>query len=499
MKAIKLLLLALVLVGPVWATKPADTVTGPETTVNAAALYVDSVFGNALAMLELVAATPEARGGDWNGIKRYLQQAEASLPGVYFYVLPNGNYYSVALDYTNLNLGNRGYFKSLFEGNAIKGFPVYSRSSGKKSAVVAVPIVVGGKVSGALGVSVFLDELHAKLNRDLALPPGHTWFVVDAAGNTMLDGDADFIFMNTLASGSPSLREAIGTALKHESGAMRYEFNGARQAHYRKLPNMGWWMVLARIEGETVQPPPQLTLSLERFVAELQGSLDRIDTSLAKQIEKVRPNITQEGEIRKLLSAFINENLDVVDVSFVDGQGVLRLIEPSEYKNFENADVSKREHVAALLKSRKPIFSSAFRAFEGFLAVELSHPLHDARRSFLGSINAFIRPELLIEPLLSKSHIPDDYELWIMQPDGMIVFDQDSEEIGRMLFSDPLYAGYGSLLEMGRKIAASPDGKGSYIFLAPASREKVIKEMVWQTVRLHGREWRVILAYRPYE
>ncbi len=369
MKAIKLLLLAFVLVGPVWATKPADTVTGPETTVNAAALYVDSVFGNALAMLELVAATPEARGGDWNGIKRYLQQAEASLPGVYFYVLPNGNYYSVALDYTNLNLGNRGYFKSLFEGNAIKGFPVYSRSSGKKSAVVAVPIVVGGKVSGAL----------------------------------------------------------------------------------------------------------------------------------AKQIEKSRPNIGQADEIRKLLSTFINENLDVVDVSFVDGQGVLRLIEPSEYKNFENADVSKREHVAALLKSRKPIFSSAFRAFEGFLAVELSHPLHDARRSFLGSINAFIRPELLIEPLLSKSHIPDDYELWIMQPDGMIVFDQDSEEIGRMLFSDPLYAGYGSLLEMGRKIAASPDGKGSYIFLAPASREKVVKEMVWQTVRLHGREWRVILAYRPYE
>lgn len=501
MKAVTSLILAFVLVGPVWAAKPADnpSAAGPETTVNAAAHYVDSGFGNTLAALELIAATPEARSSDWNGIKRYLQRVEADVPGVYFFVLPDGNYYSTALDYTNLNLSDRAYFKSLFAGNQVKGFPIYSRSSGKKSALMASPIVVDNKVVGALGASVFLDELHAKLNRDLALPPGHMWFVVDATGNTMLHADADFIFMNTLTKGSPSLREAVSTALKSESGAMRYEFNGARQAHYRKLPGMDWWMVLARVEGEVVQPPPQLTLSLDRFVAELQGSLDRIDASLVRQIEKSRPNIRQAGEIRKLLAAFIHENLDVVDVSFVDGQGVLRQIEPSEYKNLENADVSKREHVAAMLQTRKPAFSGGFRAFEGFLAVELSRPLHDASNNFLGSINAFIRPELLIDPLLRKSVIPADYELWIMQPDGMIIFDQDKEEIGRMLFSDPLYAEYGNLLEMGRKIAANPAGKGSYIFLAPGSKEKVVKNMAWQSVSLHGREWRVVLAYRPYE
>lgn len=501
MKAVKSLLLAFVLVGPAWAAKPADNppAAGPETTVNAAAHYVDSVFGNTLAALELIAATPEARSSDWNGIKRYLQRIEADVPGVYFFVLPNGNYYSTALDYTNLNLSDRAYFKSLFTGNQVKGFPIYSRSSGKKSALMAAPIVVDNKVVGALGASVFLDDMHARLNRDLALPPGYTWFVVDATGNTMLHEDADFIFMSTLTKGSPSLREAVSTALKNESGAMQYEFNGVRHAHYRKLAGMDWWMVLAKIEGEAVQAPPQLTLSLDRFARDLQGSLDRIDASLAKQMERSRPNIRKDGEIRKLLAAFIHENLDVVDVSFVDGQGVLRQIEPSEYKNLENVDVSKREHVAAMLKTRKPAFSGGFRAFEGFLAVELSRPLHDARSNFLGSVNAFVRPELLIEPLLRKSTIPPGYELWIMQPDGMIIYDQDREEIGRMLFSDPLYAEYGNLLEMGRKIAATSTGKGSYVYLAPGSKEKVVKNMAWQTVRLHGREWRVVLAYRPYE
>jgi len=74
---------------------------------------------------------------------------------------------------------------------------------------MAVPIVRDNKVIGALGASVFLDELHARLNRDLALPPGYVWYVLDSGGNTMLHQDGDFIFMNALTQGSQSLREAL--------------------------------------------------------------------------------------------------------------------------------------------------------------------------------------------------------------------------------------------------------------------------------------------------
>ena len=500
MKAIRFLLLAWMLAGSAWAGKPAAALAtaGPDTTLNAAAHYVDSIFAHTLASLELIASTPEAKNRDWNGIKPYLKQLDAGLPGAYFWVLPDGNYYSVSLDYTNLNLADRAYFKSLMAGNQVKGFPIYSRSSGKKSALMAVPIVFDDKVIGALGASVFLDELHARLNQDLALPPDYIWYVLDSDGNTMLHKDGDFIFMNALTQGGSSLREALSEALKHESGAMHYVLGGGRRAHYRKLPSMDWWMVLAQTGEEALRVPPQLTLTLDRFVRDLQNRLNQIDGSLSQLVAKPRSNI-EEGGVRKLLVSFINENPDVVDASFVDGKGVLRQIEPSEYKNLENADVSKRDHVIALLKTRRPVFSSGFPAFEGFLAVELARPLYDGRKNFVGSINAFIRPELLIDPLLKKSVVPAGHELWIMQPDGMIIYDQDREEIGRMLFDDPLYAEYANLLDLGRQIASKPTGEGSYIFVAAGSKEKAIKNMAWQTVRLHGREWRVVLAYKPYE
>jgi len=86
-----------------------------------------------------------------------------------------------------------------------------------------------------------------------------------------------------------------------------------------------------------------------------------------------------------------------------------------------------------------------------------------------------------------------------MQPDGMIIYDDDKGEIGRMLFSDPIYADYGNLLKLSEKIVAAPAGEGSYIYLAPESNEKAIKNAIWQSVRLHNSEWRVVLAYRPYE
>jgi hypothetical protein len=74
----------------------------------------------------------------------------------------------------------------------------------------------------------------------------------------------------------------------------------------------------------------------------------------------------------------------------------------------------------------------------------------------------------------------------------------DRNEIGRMLLSDPLYAAYGKLLELGKRMAVSPAGTGSYAFLAPGSQKPVIKHVARQAISLHDREWRAALAWRPY-
>ncbi|MDM5270901.1 cache domain-containing protein [Sulfurovum sp. zt1-1] len=501
MKKIIIVLSTLVFLSSAWAAKPVEEpqTVGPEIMLGTATHYVDTIFTNASALLKLVASTPEAERGDWKGIKPYLGQISEKLPGVYSYILPNGDYYTLDRDFTNLNLSNRGYFKSLFTGNAVNSFPIFSRSTGKKSIFIAEPIIVNGKVTGALGISIFLDELNAKLNKDFDLPLDYTWYVLNAKGNTILDKESDFIFMNPLTQGSDSLRKAVTEALKNDSGKMQYQLDREKLAYYQKLSHLDWWMFFAKQEGEKTQTSPKLKLTLERFVPELQNQLNLIDASIAKQIEQSNVKVEKESEIRKLLSAVLDANPNVVDAAYADKKGILRYIEPRDYKNFEGSDISSQEHIIAMRKNPQPLFSSGFMSVEDFLSMVVARPLYDNKKQFIGSITVLIRPELFITPMINKSTVPEDYELWIMQTDGMIIYDQDKEEIGKMIFSDPMYEGYETLLKLGKNIVAAPEGEGSYIFLSPGLKEKAIKNVIWKTVKLHDREWRVILAYRPYE
>lgn len=471
-----------------------------KSVLNTAAGSLDDLMMNTLASLELAAITPEAKNGDWKGIKPYLEKMEQRLAGAYFYILPNGDYYSIDRDFTNLNLSDRGYFKDLFAGKPIKGFPIYSRSTGKKSALMAAPILVDGKVVGALGASVFLDDLHRRLTREMALPEGYTWFVVNADGQTMLDKNADFIFMNVLTQGSQSLKEGINKALKTKEGSMQYELGGVvRHAQYQNLSNMNWWMILARIERGEVKPPPRLKLSLNQFVPQLQSTLTRIDANLSRALDKKRGTLNTEGEIRSLLTDILRREPAVITASYIDLTGILRYIEPREYKNVEGSNISAQKHVISMMKKPEPVFSQGFKAVEGFTAVVIAHPVPGSAKGYHGSINLILRPEFIIEPLLKNLSIPPEYELWVMQTDGQIIYDSDSDEIGRMLFSDPLYADYESLRQLGKKIAANPSGQGEYIFEAPGKKGKAIKTAAWDTVKLHKREWRVVLTHRPYE
>ncbi len=509
MKTMISILLALLplLIGPAWASNPSrpPLSPGPETTLDAAALYLDGIFHHTLTSLELIAFTPEAQNGDWQGIKKYLSPLASNLPGVYFFVLPDGNYYNLELDYTNLNLYDRPYFESLFAGNQVKGFPISGRWSGKKSALMATPIVVNGKVTGALGASIFLDDLSIELNRKLALANDHTWFVLNSEGNTLLDRDRDYLFMNALTQGSDSLREAVSTALQNEAGTMLYELDGIpRHAHYRKLAHMDWWMVLAKLEGDEVTIPPSLKISLDLLIPELQHQLGRIDASLNKWVGGHPLDVGNEEEIRKLLTSILRENSKVVNATFIDREGVMRYIEPTRYRKFENTDTRSQEHVAAMLKNPAPTLSNGFTAVEGSFAVSIAHPAYDDKKAFAGSISLLVSTDLLMdslvdllmEHLMTSAGISPNHEFWVMQPDGMILYDLNRKEIGRMLFSDPLYAKHESLLELGKKIASSPSGKGRYIFFDTTFNKKTIKHAAWGTVGLHDREWRVIVTYR---
>lgn len=470
-----------------------------DVAVKAAAYQLDELQSRLRASIDLIAMTPEAKSGAWDRIEPFLARAARDVPAAWFYIRPDGRYYRLGQGLTLANLSDRPYFKPLFQGQAAVGHAVYSRSTGKKSAFFGAPVSDNGKITGAIGVSLFLDDLQARINRNLGLPSNYTWYVLDGDGNTLLHREPDFIFMNALSQGPDSLRQASTHMLTGNSGSMLYELAGVpRKAVFQKLPRIDWWMVLAQIEPSVRAPAPaDLQANLRKIRDDMQTRLNRMDASLATALQPLQGKLRGEEEIRPVLARLAASNPLATDVGFVNAGDILTMIEPAEYRPHEGAYLGGGRS-DKLRKTRTPYLSSSFLSVENIPAVVIVHPVFDARGELFGSVSMLVNPAVLFRQAANDAGLAPNHELWAMETDGKILYDKDEAEVGRMLFSDPLYADVPKLLELGRRMAVDKSGAGDYIFFAQESKTRAIKLAEWDTVGLHGTEWRVVLTSKPY-
>ena len=222
-----------------------------------------------------------------------------------------------------------------------------------------------------------------------------------------------------------------------------------------------------------------------------------MDSDLADASRQMSKTPLRGLDARRILRNLCSGRQYVVDCAAVNTKGIMVTIEPEGYQRYEGVDISRQQHVAKLLSKKEPVFSNVFRAEEGFDAVDLEHPVFNEKKEFIGSVSILIRPEMLlasvIEPLLRG--IPT--EVWVMQKDGRILYDAKKQEIGKMLFSDPLYKPFPGLLAIGERITKEPQGSGTYEFYEKESMKPVMKEAFWSTIGLYGVEWRLIVTRYP--
>lgn len=189
--------------------------------VSALAALADSHIESYADSLSALSITQEVQSGHWESIRPLLQKvAHPQSAAAVWYVVADGSYYTVEQGKQSATLADRPYFARLMAGNTVAGDLVVSRSTGRKSAVVAVPVVKDGKVVGGLGASVFLDDLSTALRNELGLPDNMVFYAVTAANEVALHSDTAMIMsdnpelpanMNSQTSSLTGWRFALGT------------------------------------------------------------------------------------------------------------------------------------------------------------------------------------------------------------------------------------------------------------------------------------------------
>lgn len=243
-------LLAFVMLLPV-VTSALAAESGPKFSskmaLNSYMALVEQKFMDTRTELRILAASENATSGDWNRIKAPLTILAKGTPtsaAVWFARL-DGSYFTVAGGLTNQNISNRSYFPALLAGKEVEGVLVVSKSTGKRSTIIAVPVRAGGRVIGALGVSIAMEKLAAQVETKIAFPKQVTFYALDDQGEIALHRQSTLLFEFAKKLGSPSLTEAVEEMLTKPEGIVHYEFQGVkRTAIYKRSEVTGWIFAL---------------------------------------------------------------------------------------------------------------------------------------------------------------------------------------------------------------------------------------------------------------
>ncbi len=237
--------------------------------------------------------------------------------------------------------------------------------------------------------------------------------------------------------------------------------------------------------------PPAILGNLKNAI---DGSLKEIDGYLIVVSKKAALSGLAGGKTERALGGLCRSVPGSIDCATVDPGGRMVTVMPAEYKKYKSKDISTQEHVIRLQKTGKPVASNVFRSVEGIDAVDIEYPVYLKKKELAGAVSLLFRPEAFLASIIVPALNGLPREVWLMQKDGRILYDTDAKQIGLMLFEDPLFSPYQSLLAAGRRVAADRKGKSSYEFLAVGKQGTVRKDIVWDTVEIYGTEWRVVVA-----
>ena len=216
--------------------------------LSAFAAYTDLRLGSIERTLEVVASTRAAKSGKWNETRNLLESYEQSEKGIaLWYMLPDGRYYTVDKGPMGMKLSDRDYFPDLVSGRKVVGALVVSRSTGRRSAVIAVPVERAGKTVGAVGASVFLDTLAEQIGEMLSLGKGASFFALVPDGRTALHSKTDRHFLDPRELGSETLKKAAEEMLARDSGEVSYVYdNASKHAAFTTSKLTGWKYAITR-------------------------------------------------------------------------------------------------------------------------------------------------------------------------------------------------------------------------------------------------------------
>ena len=457
------------------------------------------------SFLNELALKPYTREGNWPLIKKDIERKlevierdhkEFNYPGIYLYANPDGSYYTNIRNFTGENISDRPYFKKLLANEKVKGYPVVSRTTGIKSCVFAVPSLKAGHPTGFVGMALYMEPLNSYLNEKMNLNDEQVYFALNG-DVIVLSSDESYLFspiQDYLKGESETFLSKID---KTEMGTIA--FTHGKSVYYGVFDTQDvteWKYVYAKKIYNFSQNSSSLDMRTHVLTV-----TEALSQKFGQMVEKLleASNIFAKSEdlpedIRGILNSLYKKSPYLFDVAYINTDLVMQYMAPEKYRHLEGTDISHQKQMQEIAQKKTPLVSKLFMTVEDLYGIDVEWPVFNNAGDWKGTLSMLVEPYQFFGEIIEENLKNTDYEIWIMQQDGTIIYDIDREEINENLFEEGIYSNYKELQNLGRQIVNQKEGHGTYTYLETGSDIPVSKEAYWSTLDFQGNTWKVVIT-----
>jgi hypothetical protein len=226
----------------------------------------------------------------------------------------------------------------------------------------------------------------------------------------------------------------------------------------------------------------------------LSSNLTKIDAALEEASSALSETLLQGPKAQAVLVNLLAVDPSKIDCITVGLNGTILEVEPSEYSYVKGESIGYQQHIETLLATKRPVGMAYIKTVEGFYAADFAAPVFDKEGCLIGATTILINATKFMGSVLAPYQPGNGAKIWVMQPDGFIIYETDASQIGLNAFEAPVFKQFPDLMALAERIRTEGSGYGTYEFYNDGHTQVAKKGLYWTTIYHQGEPIRLMLT-----
>jgi hypothetical protein len=181
--------------------------------------------------------------------------------------------------------------------------------------------------------------------------------------------------------------------------------------------------------------------------------LKRIGDSLVYASKQLSKSGITGAQADQILNSLAANSSYIINAATENLQNIIVAAEPANWSYIEGKNVGAQTYLNTNPDGDiTPVMSPLIPLQSDMMGNAIAAPIFDGNKQLIGVVSVIFDPEKLLNDTITIAIQGTSYTTTVLQTDGLMIYDTDSLQQYKNMFTDPIYANYTQLLLFGRQM-----------------------------------------------